>query len=82
MDRRQNAWNWRLGLTRRTLAVLTALYLLLVAGYYWPDPMGALAVLRIPMVEYGIAFIIALLVWLGLLAYRRLAAPVRSPPQH
>lgn len=60
-----------LGLSRRWIAAISAAYLLLVIAFYWGDPLGASAVLRIPIVQYFFAFATALLVWMALLLGQR-----------
>ncbi len=62
-----------LGLRRRWLALLAAVYMAAVALLFWGEGTGFLVVLRIPLVEYGLVLLMGLLILAGLQLQRRLA---------
>lgn len=55
-----------LGLAKRWLAGVTALYLGLLVVFYGSDPLAVNAVVRVPFIEYGFALLVVVLLWLGL----------------
>lgn len=74
-----------LGWSRRTRTVAAALYVVSVIGVYAVRDLTAVhEVVRIPVIEYALVFLVALLVWLGLLiarAVRRTPRPQADAPR-
>ncbi|MEX0827888.1 MAG: hypothetical protein WD005_02945 [Haliea sp.] len=60
-----------LGVSRRVIVGTVVFYLCCVIGYYWPNLAEANAVIRVPMIEYGFALLVVVLVWLGLFITQR-----------
>lgn len=58
-----------LKLSKKVIALVTILYLIIVMAFYAGNLSDATTVLRIPIVEYGFAFGTALLAWVVLLLF-------------
>ncbi|WP_448212017.1 hypothetical protein [Colwellia sp. MEBiC06753] len=52
-----------LGLKKRTITVLTTLFLLIAIAYYQPNWLGLSELIRIPLILYGVALIFAALAY-------------------
>ncbi len=67
-----------IGLGNRARSAFVLAYLVAVVLIYWTRPLDAFEVFRIPAAEYALTFISAALIWLGILAYRRLSGKPHS----
>lgn len=71
-----------LPISRRAIWVVSLLYLVLLALFYWGRFNEITVILRIPLAEYGLTLLMALLIWLGLKGVVRWRAirGQQSPP--
>ena len=70
-----------LGWSLRTRLIVTVGYLTAVIGVYATRSITAIhQVIRIPAIEYALVFIVALLVWLGLMLASAIGDRSKAPP--